>query len=99
MADTTSPQQTPSLNSFSLDSVLGTIWNSAQNIFNGSIQSLEHYWNAATTSTVATATAAADAVRQEQLNGGQNSPATPINTNTLLLLGMAAVALVVIARK
>lgn len=98
MADTTSPTQSTALNSFSLDSVLGTIWNGAQNIFNGSIQSLEHYWNAATTATVASATAAADAVRQDTLNGGQAQPVS-VNTNTLLIVGLAAVAVLLVARK
>lgn len=104
MADTTSPPATAQLNgNNSLSDIFSSAWNSVTNTFSNVLHTGEAYWQALATANINAATATADATRQAQLAGTAaatpGQPATGIPSQTLLLLGVGAVALYLIARK
>jgi hypothetical protein len=98
MSDTTSPNQTAALNSFSWESALSDIWDSTRNVFKSTIESVETAFVSGAIAAKATAQNSADAAKSQSY-----LPTVPvqasIDTNTMLFLGVALVAVLFAARK
>lgn len=96
MSDTTSPDQSGALNSFSVGSALGSIWDTATNTFKATVHSVE---NAFLGGALA-AQAAAQANAQQQ---SQYVPTVQVqgalSTNTMIFIGLGLAAVLLLARK
>lgn len=103
MSDTTTPAaQAATVNANTPPNILGDIWNGITNTFSTVAHTVESYWQTAAVAAATSAQASVDAARQQTLNGV--TPAAAANgggmdTNTLLLLGLGAVVLILVARK
>ncbi len=91
MSDTTSPNQTDALNSFSVTGVLQDVWDTARNTFSQSVSSVGAVLAAKAAEAAARATSKADANRQALF-----LPTVPVSAGldnrTMLFLAAATVA-------
>ena len=94
---TVAPETTASLNAFSLDTFIGDIWDTTKNTFTSAVNTVENYWNSLSMANQNLAQAQAAAATQAGYTGQTVQPAS--NNNTLILVGLAGLAIILIARK